>query len=261
VTSVSADIFNLQERRAIVTGGGSGLGLQIAGALASAGADILLCARDLERCEAAAKQLSALHDVKVCASACDVRSPEEIESVVSESVRTLGGVDILVNNAGTSWGAPAIDYPYEAWQKVIAVNLTGSFLFSQAAARRMIEQGGGGKIINIASVLGFRGAAEGTVDAVGYSASKGGVISMTRDLAAKWAPKGIGVNAIAPGWFRTDMSDQILDQNADDFLDRIPAGRFGGNRDLKGAAIFLASPASDYVVGQTIVVDGGLSIT
>jgi gluconate 5-dehydrogenase len=110
-------------------------------------------------------------------------------------------------------------------------------------------------------VLGFRGAPEGTVDAVGYSASKGGVISLTRDLAAKWAPQGIGVNAIAPGWFRTDMSDQVLERDVDSFLERIPAGRFGSNRDLKGAAIFLASSASDYVVGQTIVVDGGQSIT
>jgi len=258
---MDTEIFNLQERRAIVTGGGSGLGLQIADALASAGVDLMLCARNLERCELAAKQISARHDVKVTARACDVRSPEEIEAVVTAAVAELGGVDILVNNAGTSWGAPAIDYPYEAWEKVIAVNLTGSFLFSQVAARRMIEQGTGGKIINIASVLGFRGAAEGTVDAVGYSASKGGVISLTKDLAAKWAPQGIAVNAIAPGWFKTDMSDQVLEHNGEAFLDRIPIGRFGGNRDLRGAAIFLASPAADYMIGQMIVIDGGLSIT
>jgi NAD(P)-dependent dehydrogenase (short-subunit alcohol dehydrogenase family) len=255
------DIFDLRERRAIVTGGGSGLGLQIADALASAGADVMICARDLARCEAAAKQIAALHDVKACARHCDIRSPEEVEAVVTDTVGELGGVDILVNNAGTSWGAPAIDYPYEAWEKVIGVNLTGSFLFSQAAARRMIEQGTGGKIINVASVLGFRGAPEGTVDAVGYSASKGGVISLTRDLAAKWAPKGIAVNAIAPGWFRTEMSDKVLDRDEESFLQRIPAGRFGNNRDLKGAAIFLASSASDYVVGQMIVVDGGQAIT
>jgi NAD(P)-dependent dehydrogenase (short-subunit alcohol dehydrogenase family) len=261
VALVNAEIFNLREHRAIVTGGGSGLGLQIADALAGAGADLMLCARNLERVEAAAGRIAALHDVKVCARKCDVRSPEEIEAVVTDTVAELGGVDILVNNAGTSWGAPAIDYPHEAWEKVIGVNLTGSFLFSQAAARRMIEQGTGGKIINIASVLGFRGAPEGVVDAVGYSASKGGVISLTRDLAAKWAPRGIAVNAIAPGWFRTDMSDGVLAHDADAFLARIPAGRFGGSRDLKGAAIFLASSASDYVIGQTLVVDGGQSIT
>jgi gluconate 5-dehydrogenase len=125
----------------------------------------------------------------------------------------------------------------------------------------MMKQGTGGRVVNIASVLGLRGAPAEMVDAVGYNASKGGVLAMTRDLAVKWADQGISVNAIAPGWFRTDMSTEVIDRNAETFLQRIPMQRFGGTDDLKGVAVFLASPAADYVTGQTIVVDGGQSIS
>jgi NAD(P)-dependent dehydrogenase (short-subunit alcohol dehydrogenase family) len=197
--------------------------------------------------------------VRTHALQCDVRKPDDVRNVVDRTLAALGGVDVLVNNAGTSWGAPAEDTPLEGWQKVVEVNLTGVFLFSQAAGRAMIAAGSGGSIVNIASVAGLRGSPPGAMDAVAYSASKGGVISFTRDLAHKWAQHGIRVNAIAPGWFPSDMSNVLLERHGDRFLETIPLRRFGGPEDLKGAIAFLASPASGYVTGQTLVVDGGQS--
>jgi gluconate 5-dehydrogenase len=189
---------------------------------------------------------------------CDVRATAEIEAVVERAMAEFGAIDVLVNNAGTSWGAPAEDYPLEGWQKVIDVNLTGLFQFTQLAGRTMIAQGRG-KIVNIASVAAFGGAPPELMDAVAYNASKGGVVAFTRDLAVKWARHSITVNAIAPGWFPTEMSQQLLDRSGDVFLERIPLGRFGGPDDLRGLIVFLAGPASDFVTGQTVIVDGGQS--
>ena len=189
---------------------------------------------------------------------CDVRDPAEIQAVVDRTRAELGRIDILVNNAGTSWGAPPEDHPLEGWQKVIDVNLTGVFLFSQAAGRAMIDQRGG-KIVNVASVAAFGGAPPELMNAVAYNASKGGVVSFTRDLATKWARHGINVNAIAPGWFPSDMNKVLLDPQPDAYLYHIPLRRFGGPDDLKGAVVFLASRASDFVTGHVVVVDGGQS--
>jgi NAD(P)-dependent dehydrogenase (short-subunit alcohol dehydrogenase family) len=252
------ELFDLSGKTAIVTGGGSGIGRQMAGALAELGANVVVCARNIERCEQAATELAEL-GVRTLAVRCDVREPDEIRALVERTVSELGGVDVLVNDAGTAWGAPAEDTPLHGWQKVIDVNLTGLFLVSQAAARRMIEQGRGGAIVNIASVAALHGSPPGAMDAVAYSASKGGVVALTRDLACKWARYGIRVNSIAPGWFPTEMSQVMLDHFGDAFLTRIPLARFGGPDDLKGAVAFLASPAGAYVTGHTLVVDGGQS--
>ena len=251
------DLFRLEDKTAIVTGGGSGIGRQMAGALAELGANLVLCARKVERCEQAAAELAEL-GVRTLALPCDVRSAEDVAAVVERAVDELGSIDVLVNNAGTSWGAPAEDTPLEGWQKVLDVNLTGVFLFSKAAGRVMIDRGGG-SIVNIASVAGLRGSPPGAMDAIAYNASKGGVISFTRDLAQKWAQHGIRVNAIAPGWFPSDMSKVLLERHGESFLQSIPLRRFGGPEDLKGAVSFLASPASAYVTGHTLVVDGGQS--
>jgi NAD(P)-dependent dehydrogenase (short-subunit alcohol dehydrogenase family) len=251
------ELFDLSGKTAIVTGGGSGIGRQLAGALAEVGANLVLCARKVERCEDAAAELAKL-GVRTLALKCDVRKPDDVRSVVERTVEELGGVDVLVNNAGAAWGAPAEDTPLEGWQKVVDVNLTGVFLFSQAAGRVMIERDGG-SIVNIASVAGLRGSPPGAMDAIAYNASKGGVISFTRDLAHKWAQYGIRVNSIAPGWFPSDMTKVLLEQHGDEFLKSIPLRRFGGPDDLKGASAFLASPASAFVTGQTLVVDGGQS--
>jgi gluconate 5-dehydrogenase len=250
------ELFGLGGKIAIVTGGATGLGRQIAEALAECGADVVVCARNAERCEAAARELEAL-GVRALGLGCDVRDPASIQSIVDRTVETLGRVDILVNNSGTSWGAPPEDVPLAGWQKVIDVNLTGAFLFAQAVGRELIRQGDGGKIINIASVAAFRGAEPAAMDAVAYNASKGGLVALTTDLAVKWARHRICVNAIAPGWFPSDMSGAVLERSGDLLLSRIPLGRFGGRDDLKGAAAFLASPASDFVTGTTLPVDGG----
>lgn len=252
------ELFDLSGKTAIVTGGGSGIGRQMAGALAELGANVVVCARKLERCEKAAAELCEL-GVRSLAFRCDVRDPAEVQAVVDGTVEELGRFDILVNDAGTSWGAPAEETSLEGWQKVIDVNLTGLFFFSQAAARQMIAQGQGGAIVNIASVAGLHGSPPGQMDAVSYTASKGGVIALTRDLAWKWARFGIRVNAIAPGWFPSDMSQALLERYGDDFVKRIPLGRFGSDDDLKGAVSLLASPAGAYVTGHTLVVDGGQS--
>jgi gluconate 5-dehydrogenase len=251
------ELFDLTGKVAIVTGGGSGIGRQMAEGLAEAGADLVLCARKAERCEQAAAELEQL-GARALGLGCDVRDPDQIQAVVSRAVDELGRVDVLVNNAGTVWGATPEDMPLEGWQKVVDVNLTGVFLFAQAAGRLMIERGGGA-IVNIASVAGLHGAPPEFVNTVVYHATKGGVIAFTRDLAWKWAQHGIRVNAIAPGWFPSDMSKFVLDLQGEELVRRVPLRRFGGPEDLKGAVVFLASPASAYVTGHTLVVDGGQS--
>jgi gluconate 5-dehydrogenase len=252
------DLFDLSGQNAIVTGGGAGLGRQIAEALAEAGANVVLCARKPERCEELAASLSQATGVKAFGMRCDVKRRDEIDAVVERTVKELGSVDILVNNAGTSWGAPAEDYPIESWQKVIDVNLTGVFHFSQSAGRKMIGQNSG-KIINVSSVAAFGGGPPERMNAIAYNASKGGVVSFTRDLAVKWAQFGVRVNALAPGWFPSEMSDVVLGRSREEFLSRIPLHRFGNSDDLKGAVVFLASRASDFITGETVVIDGGQS--
>jgi NAD(P)-dependent dehydrogenase (short-subunit alcohol dehydrogenase family) len=251
------ELFDLTGKTAIVTGGGSGIGRDMAQGLAESGADIVLCARKVERCEQAAAELAEL-GVTTLALRCDVRQPDEVQAVVERTRQELGRIDVLVNNAGTVWGAPPEDMPLEGWQKVIDVNLTGVFLFAQAVGRTMIADGGGGKIVNIASVAGLGGAPQEVMNAISYNASKGGVIAFTRDLACKWARHGITVNAIAPGWFPSEMSRSVLEQQPG-LVEHIPLRRFGGRDDLKGAILFLSSRASDYVTGHTLVVDGGES--
>jgi gluconate 5-dehydrogenase len=251
------ELFDLTDRVAIVTGGGSGLGLQMAGALADAGANVVLCARRAERCERAAAEISEAYGVRAIGMRCDVRAGGEIDAVVDRARSELGRIDILVNNSGTSWGAAPEDIPLDGWQKVIDVNLTGTFLFSQKVGAVLIEQGDGGKIINIASVAAFRGADSRALDALPYNASKGGIVAMTIDLAVKWARYRINVNAIAPGWFPSEMTEEVLEQRGERLVSRMPLQRFGGPDDLKGAVVFLASAASDFVTGHTLAVDGG----
>jgi NAD(P)-dependent dehydrogenase (short-subunit alcohol dehydrogenase family) len=247
------NLFDLSGKVAIVTGGGSGIGKQMAHGLAEAGAELVLCARKVERCEEAA----AAMPTRALALPCDVTDEDSVSAMVTRVVHEFGRVDILVNNAGTVWGAAPEDMPLKGWQKVVDVNLTGVFLCSRSAGRVMIEKGGG-KIINIASVAGLHGAPAEVANTLPYHATKGGVIALTRDLAWKWARHGINVNAIAPGWFPSDMANFVIESQPE-LVERIPLRRFGGPEDLKGAVVFLASRASDYVTGHTLVVDGGQS--
>ncbi len=253
------DLFDLSGRVAIVTGGATGIGLQMADALAELGAGVVLCGRDGERCERVAAALERDRGVRCLGVRCDVSSADDVAGLVAETTDRFGRIDILVNNAGTAWADPVEDTPLRGWQKVVDVNLTGVFLCSQAVGRVMIASGGG-KIVNIASITGLRGAAPEQLDAIAYSTTKGAVVAFTRDLAAKWARHGIAVNAIAPGWFPTDLSQPALDRAGELLVAGIPMGRFGGDSDLKGAIAYLASAASDYVTGHTLVVDGGATV-
>lgn len=251
------DLFSMQGKTAIVTGGGRGLGAQIAQGFAEAGANVVLCSRKVEACEEMATQLAQL-GVQTLALACDVTKPEEIAHVVSRTLETFGKIDILVNNSGASWGAPAVDMPYEAWQKVFDVNVNGTFLMTQAVGKVMLAQKAG-KIINIASIAGLGGTLPDFMDTIGYNASKGAVITLTKDLAVKWGPSGVNINAIAPGFFPTKMSNVLIERGQDYLMGATPLKRLGAENDLKGVALFLAAAASDYVTGEVIVVDGGMS--
>ena len=251
------ELFDLSGRVAIVTGGSIGLGRDMADALADMGASLVLCARQKERCQQAADELSA-RGARAIARACNVADPQDVRALVEAAVSAFGRIDVLVNNAGIAWGSSVEEMRLEDWNKVLETNLTGTFLCAQAAGRVMIGQGRG-SIVNIASVSGMGGAPPDVLQAAGYHASKGGVIAFTRDLACEWARHGIRVNAIAPGWFPTHMSKPVLGRNADRLRAGIPLGRFGTQDDLKGAVAFLASDASAYVTGHVLVVDGGQS--
>ncbi|WP_273835236.1 SDR family oxidoreductase [Guptibacillus sedimenti] len=248
-------LFDLTGKTAIVTGGGRGLGKQIAEGFAEAGANVVICSRKREACEAVSEQLKEA-GVKSLAFECDVTNQEQVQDVVDATMKEFGRIDILVNNSGASWGAPVVEMPLQAWHKVMEVNVTGTFLFAQAVGKEMIKQRSG-KIINIASVAGLGGADPRYMDAIGYNTSKGAVITFTKDLAVKWGSYNINVNAIAPGFFPTKMSKGLIDAGGERMLETTPLNRFGTDDDLKGAALFLASNASNYVTGDILIVDGG----
>ena len=250
------DLFRLDGRTAVVTGGGRGLGLYMAEAISDAGANVVLCSRKLEPLVEVRDEIEA-RGGNALALACDVTKQEDVKKVVAEAEQAFGGVDVLVNNSGATWGAPPDEMPPEKFDQVIAVNVRGTFLMSQAVGRRMIERGAGGTIVNISSVAGLVGGHPDYMQTVGYNSSKGAIISMTRDLATSWARHNITVNAIAPGWFPTRMSGALIEKFEEKMLDGIPLRRFGNPEDLKGVVVFLASPAASYITGQTIVVDGG----
>src|SRR3989442_3760009 len=226
------ELFDLHGKVAIVTGGGSGLGRQMASALAEMGADIVLCERNGERCAQTAAELAAL-GVRALGFRCDVTSPDDVRAMVERTKAELGRIDILVNNAGRAWVAPVATMAVEDWRRVLEVNLTGAFLCSQAAGNVMIAQGGG-KIINIASVAGLGGATPEVLDAIAYNTSKGGLINFTRDLAVKWGRHRINVNAIAPGGFPSHMSSAIVERWGDRLARTVPLCRIGGVVDAQG---------------------------
>ena len=249
------DLFKLEGKTAIVTGGARGLGAQIAKGYAEAGANVVICSRKLEACQEMSEEIKKL-GVDSLAFACDVSKPDDVKKVVEETKAHFGTIDILVNNSGATWAAPVVDMPLEAWQKVMNVNINGTFLMSQEVGKVMIEQKEG-KIINIASVAGLGGADPKYMDTIGYNTSKGAVITFTKDLAVKWGQHNINVNAIAPGFFPTKMSKGLLHHGKDRILEGTPLNRLGSEQDLIGPALLLASKASDYVSGDIVTVDGG----
>ena len=244
--------FRLEGRCALVTGAGRGLGQAMAIALAEAGVDVAgVYVTDIEetraRVQAAGRRFTAIEQ--------DLRGPAAARHVVEHAAEAMGRLDILVNNAGIIRRADSIDFTEADWDDVIDVNLKSVFFLAQAAARRFLAQGGGGKIVNVASMLSFQGG----VRVPSYTASKSGVLGLTRLLANEWAAKGINVNAIAPGYMATANTAPLRADatRSAEILARIPAGRWGRPEDLAGAVVFLCSSASDYVHGSVIAVDGG----
>lgn len=252
-------LFDLKGRTALVTGGGRGLGRQIAEVLAEYGADVAVCSRKLENCEQTVSQLTDRYGVKAKAYECDVRNEEEVTNIVANVLDDFGKLDILINNSGATWGEAVEEMPLEAWQKVMNVNVTGTFLMSKAVGKHMIENKYG-KIINIGSVAGLKAEPPNVLNAIGYSTSKAAIHHFTKDLARKWAEHGITVNALAPGFFESKMTKHVIEKNADTIKGKNPMKKLGDPDSLKSAALFLASRGSDYITGQVIAIDGGSSL-
>lgn len=251
------ELFDLTGKTAIVTGGSRGIGKEMAEALAEAGANLMLCARRRAWLDETIADFTE-RGFPAVGKICDVSKPEEVQAVVDSTVKRYGAVDILINNAGISWGSSPEEMTLEQWQKVIDVNLTGCFLFAQAAGREMLKRGSG-SIINIASIAGLTSSANGPFYA-GYVASKAGLIGLTRELAASWGRRGIRVNAIAPGFFHSRLADAVIDIYERSIQENNVIPRIGNEGELKGAIVFLASDASSYITGQTIAVDGGMTV-
>lgn len=249
------ELFNLSGKVALVTGGSRGLGKEMAEGLAEAGASLMLIARREQWLTPAVEGFSA-RGFECEGLLCDVSNPDDVQSAVDRTIERFEKIDILVNNAGVTWGSPAEEMPLDKWQMVLEINLTGTFLFSQRAGREMLKRRSG-NIINVASISGIKGTTEVGQHIVGYVAAKGGLIAMTRELAAKWAKRGIRVNAIAPGFFPSRMTERVLESAQPQIESTVPMGRLGREGEIKGVAVFLASDASSYITGQTIVVDGG----
>lgn len=252
-------LFDLSGKTALITGGGRGLGQNIAEAFAEYGANIAVCSRKLVNCEKTADYLRNKYFIDAQAYECDVSDEGDVNKTVQSVLRDFDRVDILVNNSGATWGESVEDMPLEAWQKVLNVNVTGTFLMSKAIGHHMIRNNYG-KIINVGSVAGLKAEPPNVLNAIGYSTSKAAVHHFTKDLARKWAEYGILVNAIAPGFFETKMTKHVLEQNEQAITSNNPLKRLGDTNSLKGLALFLASCASDYVTGQVIAIDGGSSL-
>ena len=251
------DLFSLAGRVAIVTGGSRGLGQEMAEGLAEAGASLMLCARREQWLLPTVTDMRA-RGFTVEGTLCDVAKPDDVQRVVDETMRLFGKVDILINNAGVTWAAEPEAMPIDKWQKVIDINLTGAFLFAQAAGREMLKREYG-RIINVASIAGLHASVNGPHYAP-YAATKAGLMGLTRELAATWGRKGIRVNAIAPGFFHSRLADGAIEITEPHIKATSPIPRVGDAGELKGVAVFLAADASNYITGQTIIVDGGRTI-
>ena len=251
-------LFDLTGQTALVTGGSRGLGLQIAEALGEAGAAVMLTSRKAADLEAAAAQLQA-KGITTRWIAADASQPSEIARVVDETMQRMGPIDILVNNAGATWGAPAEDYPLEAWDKVMNLNIRSIFLMSQAVGKRSMIPRQQGKIINLASIAGLAGNTP-DMNMLAYNTSKAAVVNFTRTLAGEWGKYNINVNALAPGMFPSKMTQGTFDRvGADVLAAHAPLLRVGDDDDLKGAVLLFASQAGKHITGQILPVDGGVS--
>jgi NAD(P)-dependent dehydrogenase (short-subunit alcohol dehydrogenase family) len=248
-------LFDLSGQVAIVTGGATGIGLQMAKGLAEAGANIVICSRRLDVCEQAIAEIEKI-GVQGLAVGCDVTKADQVEALKDAVLKKFGRVDILVNNAGRAWVAPPEDTPLDRWQQVFDLNITAPFLCAQVFGREFIKQKRG-KIVNIASIAGLVGRNPAAYNSIAYGSSKGALVNFTRDLAVKWAQHNIQVNCICPGFFVTPINEKMYVKNKDNVEREIPLKRTGGPDDLKGIAVLLSSGASNFMTGAIIPVDGG----
>ena len=249
-------LFDLHGSVALVTGGSRGLGLQMAEALGEAGARLMLTSRKAAELEPAAAAFAA-RGIEAQWFAADATDPAQVGAVVAATQARFGAIDILVNNAGTNWGAPAESYPLEAWDKVMNLNLRSVFLYSQAVARAAMIPRRSGRIVNVSSIAGLAGSLQ--LKYIAYATSKGALVNFTRQLAGEWGPYGINVNALAPGFFLSKMTAEVLKDGKDaGFAAAAPLGRLGDEDDLKGAIVLLASRAGKHITGQVLAVDGGV---
>jgi len=249
-------LLDLSGRVALVTGGSRGLGLQIAEALGEMGAKLAISARKRDELDQAVSHLGG----NASAFVADIGKRETIAPLADAVLKKFGKVDILVNNAGATWGAPAEQHPLEAWDKLVSVNLSGAFALTQLIARNSMIPARWGRIINVASIAGLMGQDPRFAATAAYTATKHGLVGLTRQLAAEWGVHGITVNAICPGFFPSKMTRATLDSAGALIKEWTPTRRFGGDEDLKGLAVLLASEASRHITGQAIAVDGGASV-
>ncbi len=253
------DLLSLKGKTAVITGGSRGLGLQMAEALGEMGARLALTARKKNELDEAVDHLKKM-GIPAAGYVCDIGKAEMIAPAVDQMLKDLEKIDILVNNAGATWGARAEDHPFDAWQKVVNVNLNGMFLITQAIGKLSMIPRRSGRIINNASVAGLTATDPHIMRGLAYHSTKGGVVNFTRALAAEWGEYGITVNAICPGFFPSKMSKGVIDAAGQYIKDHTPTGRLGDEDDLKGLVVLLASQASRHINGQSIAVDGGATI-
>jgi len=251
-------LLDLTGKVALVTGGSRGLGLQMGEALGEMGAKLAITARKRDELEQAKTHLAG-RGIEAFALPCDLQDAAAIAPMVEAVLGHYGRIDVLVNNAGATWGAPAEEHPLEAWQKLVNLNLTATFLVTQAVGRRWMIPNRQGHIVNIASIAGLGGTLPDRMQTIAYNTTKGGLVNFTRSLAAEWGRYGITVNAIAPGFFPSKMTQGTLDKVGDLLKADVPLGRLGADDDLKGLIVLLASEASRHISGQIIAVDGGVS--
>lgn len=251
-------MFDLSGKVALITGGSRGLGLQMAEALGEMGAQVAITARKGQELDEARAHLEKL-GIKTVTVVNDLQKLDTVKPMVEDVLEAYGQIDVLINNAGASWGSPAEEHPLDAWHKVINLNLTAMFYLSQTVGNLTMIPRKYGRIINIASIAGLVGTDPGFMPTIAYNSSKGGVVSFTRSLGAEWARHNITVNAIAPGVFPSKMSKGMIDRAEQYILEQTPMKRLGGDEDLKGVTVLLASDASAYMTGQIIAVDGGFT--
>jgi NAD(P)-dependent dehydrogenase (short-subunit alcohol dehydrogenase family) len=253
------NIFDLTGKTALITGGSRGLGLQMAEALGSYGAKLMLSARKADELQQAQAHLQT-SGIDADWAAADGSKDADIAALADAAIEKLGHIDIMINNAGASWGAPAEDHPTEAWDKVFSINIRGLFLLTQQIGKRSMIPRRYGRILNIASIAGLRGNAPGGMQTIAYNTSKGALVNFTRTLAGEWGRYGITVNALAPGFFPSKMSQVLIKTLGEETLiGNSPLQRLGDDEDLKGATLLFASDAGKHITGQILAVDGGWS--